>query len=726
MFEFTQNVNSATMLNILVDTLIKSSVVLLLAATIVFFLRKHSAALLHGIWTSAIVLALLAPALSTLPAAGRLPVLGSWIQTSHDATIPASPAGSTQAPSLKTAATVDASSNEEMASSGNPALPSGSVTHNKSDAVNVLAEALKQSGTSWILSIWGLGCAIVALPLLIGTVCVWRLFRRTTRIIDSDTITLKEKLCQELGVSRPVQLLQCHRSMVPVTWGLLYPKIMLPKDAQQWSPKRMRMVLLHELAHVKRKDCFTQMLGQLTRTAIWFNPLVWYAVRKLRTLREQACDDMVLRSGTKPSDYADELLQIVQTLSSAQCSSMAAVAMARKSQFENRLLAILESNRNRRGLTKGLSLITLSLAIVIALPLASVQLQAQAESSAADAQAKKSETSTTANDTTPRTPATQSGLLSYVDNKPTGKRSLGDSGHAVRFSRGDKSNQIVSVSICAARYGTPQPPKNRFAIYILDKDMDLIEHFIFPYSTIKRTKDLKWYTLRIKPTVVPETFYVALVFYPKKTRGIYVGLDETSKGQHSLVGVPLEDLKPWDKGNWMVRVKLKGSAQSPKTSLKQQRRKLLDPRTRWDVSKIDLMFGNYFRKNTRYEFASKAEKEAMVQQWITQADSDNFRKRVNAIAALGNVKAKAGVNTLISVAEEPMRNNRPKWMAVRALAEIGDPRAVPPLIGLVDHGNWNTNVYARAGLAQITGVYFGKDKEKWSRWWDEQKAGQSN
>ena len=146
------------------------------------------------------------------------------------------------------------------------------------------------------------------------------------------------------------------------------------------------------------------------------------------------------------------------------------------------------------------------------------------------------------------------------------------------------------------------------------------------------------------------------------------------------------------------------------------RRELLDAETLTDVQKIDRMFYSWFRPESGYDAKSPAEKAATVESWMVDAQGDDFKARTRAIAALGNVAAGNAVAVLIDIVNEPMRNHRPKWMAVRALGEIGDPAAVPALIEQVDCGNWNTRVYAKTSLAQITGVYFADDKNAWRKW----------
>ncbi len=117
------------------------------------------------------------------------------------------------------------------------------------------------------------------------------------------------------------------------------------------------------------------MLAQAACAFYWFNPFVWHAARRLRVEREQACDDYVLSIGTKPSDYAHHLLEIARYLqerSVFQWSQTTTVAMARRSQLEGRLLAILSREGQRRamsqlmtaGVTAFVFVLFLSLAVV--------------------------------------------------------------------------------------------------------------------------------------------------------------------------------------------------------------------------------------------------------------------------------------------------------------------------------------------------------------------------
>lgn len=115
---------------------------------------------------------------------------------------------------------------------------------------------------------------------------------------------------------------------------------MMPPSAAAWSAEARHAALVHELTHIKRADRRTQALAQLAAAIYWFNPLVWYASAELARERERACDDEVLRSGAKASDYATLLLEIARTSGRAWMPATA-LTMARASAIEGRLLAVL-------------------------------------------------------------------------------------------------------------------------------------------------------------------------------------------------------------------------------------------------------------------------------------------------------------------------------------------------------------------------------------------------
>ena len=144
---------------------------------------------------------------------------------------------------------------------------------------------------------------------------------------------------------------------MPMACGIFWPKVLLPNEVQSWSRHKQRVVLTHELAHVKRRDCLTHCIARLALALQWFNPLAWLALHCMRTEREHACDDLVLNAGSVPEDYADQLLQIASSMRSSVWALGASVSMACGSRLEGRVRAIIDATRNRRSLTRRIVLL---------------------------------------------------------------------------------------------------------------------------------------------------------------------------------------------------------------------------------------------------------------------------------------------------------------------------------------------------------------------------------
>jgi tetratricopeptide (TPR) repeat protein len=171
---------------------------------------------------------------------------------------------------------------------------------------------------------------------------------RQAREIDDDTIARDFDIAREqLGVGRFVRLLVSDRVSVPLMWGVFRPALLLPAGALEWSRDRLRIVLLHELAHLRRHDAVTLLLTRAATSLFWFHPLAWSLDGAARRDCEQACDDLVLATGTRPSDYADHLLAIARTLPPRDPFGAVTLAMSRRPQLEGRLLSILQPQARR-------------------------------------------------------------------------------------------------------------------------------------------------------------------------------------------------------------------------------------------------------------------------------------------------------------------------------------------------------------------------------------------
>jgi hypothetical protein len=176
-----------------------------------------------------------------------------------------------------------------------------------------------------------------------------------------------------IGVGRPVSLRRSLTQVIPVTAGTLAPSIVIPADADGWDEDRRRAVLLHELAHIARQDCLTQMLAALACAAYWFHPGVWYVARRLRIEREVACDDRVLAAGAPAPEYAGHLLELAYIWSGRRAPALI-VGMANSDKLEGRMRAVLDPSRNRTTPSRRMWLAGAALGAALLLPLAAMTM----------------------------------------------------------------------------------------------------------------------------------------------------------------------------------------------------------------------------------------------------------------------------------------------------------------------------------------------------------------
>jgi RND family efflux transporter MFP subunit len=349
---------------VLVDAAVREAVLLAAVLVLVFALRKAPAALRHLILVLALVGTLALPLLSLslprwkvlpAPSMSRLPLLlDSPISTSP------SVSGGSRGVGLLHDAT---SASPQVASPARFAI----------DWVLV-------GGLVWL----GGGLVVLTAPIA-GIFRLWRIGARAQRVSDADWIETMRGCREQLGLSRRVILLRGQLGMMPMTWGVVSPKILLPQDSQHWPTERRTIVLLHELAHVKRWDCWSQWVANVARGAYWFNPLVWIAGRLAALESERACDQAVLAQGTRASDYAEQLLAAANGFKSSADLRAAAVAMARPSKLRRRIELILQTTRAARLGRWQIAAATAGLT-ALALPLAALRAQQAASAQTVSAQ----------------------------------------------------------------------------------------------------------------------------------------------------------------------------------------------------------------------------------------------------------------------------------------------------------------------------------------------------
>jgi beta-lactamase regulating signal transducer with metallopeptidase domain len=125
------------------------------------------------------------------------------------------------------------------------------------------------------------------------------------------------------------------------------PVLLLPASGDAWPESARHAALLHELAHIERRDALSILVARLACALHWYNPLVWIAAERIRSLQERACDDAVLRSGAVPSDYAQFLLDVAAHTSGVTRLARASIGMTHGSSLRARIVAILDPHATR-------------------------------------------------------------------------------------------------------------------------------------------------------------------------------------------------------------------------------------------------------------------------------------------------------------------------------------------------------------------------------------------
>ena len=308
--------------------LAKATLILLVAIGITLSMQRASAGARHLVWLVTLAALLLVPALT---AWGPIPIR----------VMPAIAAAPPVAPSVS--APVPANGTEKIDKAGpadasvSPRSESGPVTSIKEEIVS----SPVLSGLSIAFLVWAAVLLVIAASLGYATLMVHRIVNRSRPLDTEDWLTPLWEVSDRLALDEPPRLLRSEDAKMPFACGVFRATIVLPAECDSWSLDRRRAVLLHELAHVRRHDLVGHTLGRLACAVYWFHPLVWTAAKQLRSESERACDDLALACGARATDYAEHLLDIVTSVR-RDATPTVALAMARRKDFEGRMLAILD------------------------------------------------------------------------------------------------------------------------------------------------------------------------------------------------------------------------------------------------------------------------------------------------------------------------------------------------------------------------------------------------
>lgn len=321
--------------------LAKATIILVAAVAITRQMHRASAGARHLVW------------LVTLGTLLFVPALTAWAPLALRILPPRTVATEVALPGAVSVSSATIASDRGGAPIASGAAPAASATPTVPAAPGTIASPAP--AVSWMrraieagsfigalgFALWVMVALLIAAALGWSALAVRHIVHCALPLDDPAWQTPLLEVSDRLGLTAPPRLLGSTDIRMPFACGVLSPTIVLPGECDAWSPARRNSVLLHELAHVRRGDLMGHMLGRLVCALYWFHPLVWVAAKRLRSESERACDDLALACGTRATDYAEHLLDIVTSVR-ATATPAVALAMARRKEFEGRLLAILD------------------------------------------------------------------------------------------------------------------------------------------------------------------------------------------------------------------------------------------------------------------------------------------------------------------------------------------------------------------------------------------------
>ena len=202
---------------------------------------------------------------------------------------------------------------------------------------------------SWALYLFGTW-AVIAAGLLIGVVRgLWHLHvlrKSSVPVGPAELDPRLQKTLERARSKRSVDLCTSDRVQVPTAVGLVKPIILIPRWVmQELSSNELNQILLHELAHLRRWDDWTNLAQKVVKALFFFHPAVWWIEKRVSLEREMACDDAVLAETASPRAYAECLANLAEKTLLHRSIALAQSALGRIRQTSLRVAQILDVNR---------------------------------------------------------------------------------------------------------------------------------------------------------------------------------------------------------------------------------------------------------------------------------------------------------------------------------------------------------------------------------------------
>jgi beta-lactamase regulating signal transducer with metallopeptidase domain len=204
---------------------------------------------------------------------------------------------------------------------------------------------------SWAFYVFGAWALVAFAGLLRVGVGFWHLHRLRKSCVPVGVAALDpqlQKTLAEFDSPRSVTLCVSDDLRVPTAIGFAKPLVVIPSwTMRELSTLELNAILLHELAHLRRRDDWTNLIQKIVGALLFFHPAVWWIEKKLALEREMACDDLVLAQTTSPRAYAECLVSLAEKSFLRRGIALAQAAVDRLRNVSLRVTQILDVNRSR-------------------------------------------------------------------------------------------------------------------------------------------------------------------------------------------------------------------------------------------------------------------------------------------------------------------------------------------------------------------------------------------
>lgn len=218
-----------------------------------------------------------------------------------------------------------------------------------------------------LVCIWALGAGVGFTRIVAGFVTLRKFISRAREVDDERVLMIFTRIKEEMGISRRVRLLISSEARIPFATGFIHPCVVLP-DRMWASDEKLRMLLIHELAHLNRFDDLVNLLSRIAGSVMFFHPLFHLASKKLQLSSEEICDGWVIRLSGVRRDYADCLVEFASIgmggLPIGLCEKQNSMARRIKSIFENEGAFKTMSKKSIAFLSLSASILILMISVI--------------------------------------------------------------------------------------------------------------------------------------------------------------------------------------------------------------------------------------------------------------------------------------------------------------------------------------------------------------------------